>query len=863
MTQGGNGMFKTVRIDNRYHTNADDLISIGTKHPRFSWSFVPDNNGSYQTKYKISVSGKDETVWNSGEVISSCSKDIICETTLEPLTEYELLISICDSEDNWHYSDIIKFRTGFFSLSDWPSKFYTCKYFNGDVNNPEPVHIRTVFDINITKEVESVILYTASTTGVYASIQGEFSNKTEKCNMYLPYINGKIVTDECFSPGQVSYQKWHAYYRAYNITDLINDGKNVFGAVFVSMAFSACIYVVYKDGTTEIADTSSVKMNGKGPFTIFTSGITEDAGKCETYLSTLEYTGWDKPGYNDTDWKPAITTDVVNALSEQRVITKPIKIISPSGITKIADNKFIVDFGENLHGNINLNISGVGPRKWIKIRYAELLKNENEINPTTTINYFCGDPDGHTDTYLTPTDFTYESSVKYTPRFSMHGFRYAEITGLSVLSPDDVTANIVYSNINKESTFNCSDELLNKLYQLSRRTQRNNLVSIPLDCPHRERNGWLGDALCVSHSECIEWDMENLYEDWFISIREEQQNDGLIRYISPFCKEQSVKDRIDIPWSTAVVEIPWRLYMETGNTKILSDNYDLICKWLEFIKTLCGADGIPHDGVRWNDHPISGYDVQMNPDYLGALYYKHCLDLASQISDVLCKKNNFKAQSDEICKNINRLFYHDGTYSLGLQSDIAHALNFDVVPGKDAPILAKKLVASLHKTNIIKAGCLGINSIIPALSKYGHNDEVLRLSKLTCDGSWGGWIVKRDATTAFEHLIPPDENDTSSFRSLSHPFLIGSLHAWFYTELAGIKPIKAGYKTFSVKPYMPDDLSFVSASIDTPNGVIYTKWQKANDRIIFELNVPFGTIAEIDVRGHQQTLSYGQHQLEF
>lgn len=258
----------------------------------------------------------------------------------------------------------MEFGTGFFSLADWKAPFWTCKGVNGDLLHPEPIHLRKAFSACRNKTVTAAWLYIASTTGVYASIPGQFQTLTDKINQYHPTVNGHPVTEERQNPGQVSPHHWCAYYRAYDIRRFLQKGENVLGIVTVAMAISACLYLEYDDGTEQFVGCEDMQMNGRGPWRLWIDGVEEHGGKCETYVSAFAFDGWDQPGYDAALWMPAIPTDVVTYLREQRTVVIPRKHLSPIDAVIRDEDRYIFDFGENLHGNVTVRIHGVRRGTW-------------------------------------------------------------------------------------------------------------------------------------------------------------------------------------------------------------------------------------------------------------------------------------------------------------------------------------------------------------------------------------------------------------------------------------------------------------------------------------------------------------------
>lgn len=852
-------MITNLKTDLRSRRSRLAPIGIGERRPRLSWQYSSDERGDAQAAYIVEILQGGTVFWSSGEV--ACDRcTVYPECDLSPLSKYSWRVSVLNSFGRWETSEEEHFSTGFFSLEDWRAGFITCKGVNGDPYHPEPIHARMEFEVKRGARVESAFLYTASTTGVYASISGPLSTLTDANNQYLAYLNGIAVTDERLNPGQITSEGWPAAYRTFDVTEMLHEGRNVLGAVTVAMAYSAYLRIEYADGTASEVDFSDSRSIGKGPLSLWIDGMEEHGGKCEKYLAPYEFHGWLSAGYDDSLWQKSIKTDVVGSLCEQKVITYVDKTVSPVSLRKCGECRYIADFGENLHGNLNLAIKVPKYRRgiWVKIRHAESLTADGELDPNSHINQPHGETDGQTDLYLTNAHS--EPTVEYyTPRFSLHGFRYAEISGIKDLSPRDVSANSVVSSVESESEFVCSSEGINELYRLCRRTERCNLISIPTDCPHRERLGWLADALSAADGELLEWNLQAFYESWFASIRAEQNENGRVPYASP-TSNQFPRTGCDIVWMTAAAEIPYLSYLRWGDDKILRDNYEMIERMIGYIEGLTDARGIPLNATIFGDHTAP---KNMNKDYLSALYYYRILDIAQRISEILGVPADYGGRLARLKIAINEEFYKNGSYSDDLTADISHSLYFEIAEEGERQALAKRLAEKISATKTMMAGTLGVRTIIPTLARYGYNDKVLELAEADCDGSFGGWIKNYGATTAFEHLLCDGIYNKNSIYhcTMNHVFLVGSIHAWLYRSLAGIEPLSPGYKSFSVSPYIPDGLDFVSAKLETAYGAVATSWKKQDGELILDISVPCGTSAEVSLLGEAYSLTSGKHTL--
>ena len=302
---------------------------------------------------------------------------------------------------------------------------------------------------------------------------------------------------------------------------------------------------------------------------------------------------------------------------------------------------------------------------------------------------------------------------------------------------------MVHSDVLNGSFFKCSDILINKLHALCVQTFKSNLLSVPTDCPHRERNGWLGDALCVSEAECLNFDMALFYRKWFSDIEDSQHANGEVPWIAPY---ESYKDRnythMDLPWGAAVIIVPWDAYMAIGDIRLLENLYVSMGKWIESLKTLQNSQYIIEDGVMWGDHTST---CQPSKQYLGSIYYYRCVYLMAKIASEVGNMDDvlrYSMLAEKIRSGIQRSFYlGDGSYDNNSQSSNAHAVYFGIAVGNEKKDTLNKIIEDIREKSLLTTGCLGNYCLLSALSDNGYNDFVYSLVKNTKKGFWGYWVI--------------------------------------------------------------------------------------------------------------------------
>src|SRR3546814_3235865 len=114
----------------------------------------------------------------------------------------------------------------------------------------------------------------------------------------------------------------------------------------------------------------------------------------------------------------------------------------------------------------------------ITMKFAETCYPDGKVNQE---NLRTADA---TDTYVLKGDPAGEA---WEPKFTYHGFRYVQVEGYRYKPAlTDFTMKRVRSAVADAGQFTSSNELLNDIWLMVKRTEASNLHSIPTDCPQRE-----------------------------------------------------------------------------------------------------------------------------------------------------------------------------------------------------------------------------------------------------------------------------------------------------------------------------------------------------------------------------------------
>ena len=378
--------------------------------------------------------------------------------------------------------------------------------------------------------------------------------------LYECSLNGQRVGDHVLAPDWTEYNR-RVRYQAYDVTASLRPGENVLGALLANgwyaghlgngnfqlygkiPALLAQLEITYEDGRVErIVSDDSWRIHASPT-------LKSDFMLGESYDARQEINGWDRPSFSDSDWKPAtVRNEPARALDAQ--VAPPVRQTGERKaitLTEPGPGRWTFDFGQNMVGVVRLKVSAPAGTV-ITLHHGEILNPDGTIY-TTNLR---GAPS--VDTYICK-----GGGVEiWQPRFTFHGFRYVELTGLSAKPPNDAATGIVINTDDPVAgSFTCSDPRINQLVSNIAWGQRGNYLSVPTDCPQRdERLGWMGDAQVFVRTATDLADVAAFYAKWLVDVDDAQNPDGAFTVVSP---DVGLTARTPA-WSDAGVICPWTIY---------------------------------------------------------------------------------------------------------------------------------------------------------------------------------------------------------------------------------------------------------------------------------------------------------------
>lgn len=861
-------------------------IGIDVLSPRLSWKIKTTSDNiinQEQVAYQILVatspeklSEVDADLWNTGQIISDSNKQITYQgTELNSKQKCYWKVKIWNNESNYTaWSEVAKWSMGLLEDSDWSAEWIGnkpdlaqkgYKDYLTDYRSKNAVP-KTILPVppsspmlrkrfSVTKEVSDAMLYVSA------------------LGYYEIGLNGNKVGNHVLSPEWTDYNK-RVQYQTYDVTQNLENGENVLFAIlgdgwYLGMLgptkwhtdyprrgvygndrrLIAQLVINYRDGTKEVIDTDeSWKINSDGYI------ISADNFLGQKIDARKIPSGWRNIKFDDVSWTNAfVDSSLQKNLEAQK--NEPIRVykeFEPVEIMEIGDN-FIVDFGQNLTGWTKLEIQGNRGAS-LKIRHGEML---NEDGTLYTANLAAAIQE---DDYI----LSGKQDV-FEPSFTYHGFRFIEVSGLNqALDKEMISALAIGSDPEITGVFECSNPKLNQLWHNIVWTQRNNMTSVPTDCPQRdERMGWMGDAQVFCQTSMFSMDMAAFYTKWIKDIRDAQSERGTFPDIAPHTNKPDIRFSNAPAWADAGVIIPWRMYQNYGDKEILIGHYDAMKRYLENIKSqnpdhiwLNDVGNNYGDWLNANTIDAKGYSNERGEvpkDVFATAFYANSVKLFTKIAVVLDKKEDAKTYQvlyENIRKKFNEAFVDKNVRIKGnTQSAYALALNFDLLPKEKQTFAFEHLIECIEEYDYrISTGFVTTIMLMKELVRRGRVDIAYNLIESERFPSWI-YSIDQGATTIWERwdgYVKGRGFQNPGMNSFNH-YSIGAVGEWMYRIILGINPSEEhpGFKHFTIKPQQGGTLTWAKGSYKSINGLISSEWRKDKKQFKLDVEIPINTSATI------------------
>ena len=675
--------------------------------------------------------------------------------------------------------------------------------------------------------------------------------------VYEAVLNGTRVGDFILAPGWTSYFK-RLQYQEYDVTQLLHNENTLdvcvgpgwcFGRINKNLrslwndatALLASLTISYEDGTFDFINTDETWRTSESPIRA------SDFYDGEIFDARVKPSDFKSAGLY-TFGKDMLIPQEGEIVREQERLAPVALLHTPAGET-------VVDFGQNLTGYVEIQMNAK-PGDVVEYSHAEVLDKDGNFytanlrSAKQKITYICGGGEG-----------------TYKPHLTFQGFRYIRLEQW----PGDVnlqsfTAIVVHSDMKRTGHFECSSALVNKLYSNIIWGQKGNYLDIPTDCPQRdERLGWTGDAQVFVRAASYNFNVERFFIKWLRDLAADQDEDGGMPHVVPTTTR---KGGSSAAWGDAAVMCPWQLYLSYGNLSILSEQFESMRKWIEYIRAHGSSEYLWDDGKHFGDWldleaPEGAYAGATDKNLIACAFYAYSTSLLIKAGHALGRDMaEYERLHDGIVKAFRETYLKDGLPVCNTQT--AHVLTLRFGLAEDSRKVAASLAEKVRKNgNKLTTGFVGTPYLLHVLTENGYEELAYSLLLQEEFPSWL-YSVRQGATTIWEHWdgLKPDGSMWSPDMNSFNHYAYGAVADWMFGVMAGIQTDEnqPGFRHIIFKPVTDPRLSYVKASIDTRFGTVASEWKRSEGKTIYLFSVPQGCTATVDLAGNLSVICAGTHE---
>jgi len=854
------------RISTALCENKQNPLGVSLQELHFTWEITSTENNQYQTASELVIASSEEKlqkgifdVYNPGMVKGPESVWVKCKgKPLSPAQTYFWKVRIWDKNNKASaWSTPQYFTTGLFTQKDWQNAQW--------IGYEElPDSMRVVPGLHFpAKELGNKALQRAVVPLFRKQLT--IARKVKKASLFITglgqyevSINGSKIGDAFMAPGWTFYDKT-VLYNTYDVTREVITGKNAVGVIvgngfhyinreryykmvdaFGMPKLLVRLKIEYQDGSVEnvVSDQSWKTTASPVTFSSIYGG--------EDYDARLEQTGWDLASFNDAGWKSVLPVKAPKGIlvPEQDHPVALMDSIKVNRIQESAPGVYLYDFGCNMSGIVQLKIKGKKGQT-VELIPSELINKQGLANQSASGGPF----------YFSYT-LKGDGEEIWQPRFTYYGFRYVTVKGAvpdsgknTAAAPKIISLQLLHSrNSNPvNGSFECSNQLFNRIDTLIKWAIRSNMQSVITDCPHREKLSWLEEDHLMGPSIHYNYDIHGLYRKLVFDLIDAQYAEGFIPDIAPEFVHFGGGFLGSPEWGSSGVILPWLLYLWYGDIDIVEKAYPMMKKYAAYLESKSENHILSYGLGDWFDYgPQQPGESQLTPKGVTAtaIYY-YDVSLLQKMAGLLGKKTDaadFGRWATDIKKAFNNKFFNPKTnvYATGSQTSMAMPLCVGLVEEGNRKAVLQNLVDSVYAGNkALTAGDIGFHYLIAALDEGNASQLIFDMNNRD-DVPGYGFQLKKGATALTESW-PALENVSNNHLMLGH------LMEWFYSALAGIgqEEGSVAYKHIKIRPQPVGDIRFAKGSFHSPYGWINTDWKKENDQFILNVHIPVNTTATV------------------
>ncbi len=683
--------------------------------------------------------------------------------------------------------------------------------------------------------------------------------------VYALWLNGRRVDPRRLAPETTPYEAM-LYYQIYDLTSLVRVGENTLTVLLadgwwlgrIGLTGDSCQY------GDKLGFLGQLELDWPGRREVIgTDRSFEGRPSCIAYSDLMMGEKWDLNA-PAAPWAPCAAA---GAAGEGLVLQtmEPVGVwetVEPVRLGLTPNGELVADFGKCLAGVVEVVLRCPAGRE-VTLDHSETLDTAGNFfrnilgrNKDQQDKVVCG-----------------PGETRFCPEFTYHGFRYVRLTGAAESEVVSIRALAVGTGLEALGSFDCSHPGLSQLQRNIRQSERSNMVSVPTDCPQREKVGWTGDIQVFAPTGLFNYDLHGFLTAWLGQMRASQEEDGGVPIVVPSYPEQTKMQagtfggNTSAAWSDACVLLPLAIYKATGDKAVLRDNLDMMEKWMGFIAR-ASHDYIWSDGYHFGDWLIPSYQNDVmggtaaSAPVIAACQYavtiKALIEVLEALDQPAEKIGYYRDLLGKVQRAVRERFIHaDGAIDGDLQGLYVMALSSGVAEGELAARVCARLVELIGKDGGLNTGFVSTPHLLDVLCANGYEELAWQLLLRTDSPSWL-YQVEQGATSIWENwnaILPDGTVTTSSFNHYS----LGAVGDWIYRRIGGLERVGAGWSAIRFAPALDCGLDRAGCSHQTPFGTASCHWRREGDGFAVEITVPYGVKAAVSLPGVERELTAGTH----
>ncbi|MDY0914551.1 alpha-L-rhamnosidase [Rathayibacter festucae] len=856
-----------LRVDGRRQP-----LGLGSLAPEFSWLNVGD--AASQSAWELEMSQDEDFTsvsWSSGRTLGGAPFGHCFDGVLDSAIRYHWRIRVWADEASdpspWSAS---WFETGILHAHEWSAE-WVAGALRGPKDPPATLYLSGSFGVD--QRIVRARAYVSSLGWHRFLVNGEDQTGPALVPRWTP------LDDEV---EYITYDVTRALHTGCNALSLVvGDGRYRGALGFEShtrvygdrLAGLMQLVVTLEDGSTTTIVTDETWHAGRG-------SIVESDPKFGERVDLRRAT--------ETVDSVVVVPSARALVAEGVERVQEVERLAPNAITRLRNGDQVVDFGQNFAGVVAVRLRGPSGTT-VTFTHSEVTTKSGAVD----VDYLRMFPQKRwtqRDTVVLDGE-----DVLWQPWFTIHGFRFVQISGLARdLEPDDVSGVVISTALGQAGEFECSNERLNRLWSNVGWSVRSNFTDTPTDCPTRERSGWTGDIQVFARTAATMVDVQWYLRRFLHNLALEQAPDGTVPVVIPsgFSRFSGgprghlASAGTAAGWGDASVLVPWTLYQSYGDERVLADQYDSMVAWVESCARRArekskrsSRRGDPQaqqyivdtgfqygEWLRPGESAIaSAIDAGRRGAVVATAYFEHSARTLSTIAAVLEREDDrdrFLELADSVRNAWRSTYLHaDGRIGTNRQDDYVRAIAFGLLTENETAAAATRLVSMIDAAGgHLSTGFLSTPLLLDALINTGHTQMAWKLLLSTSQPSWLHQ-VDRGATTVWETW---EGYSRSGRAKMSHNhYALGSAVRFLPERIAGITPLEPGYRVIGLRPLVGGGITRARARLRTPYGDVESSWHLDGEIIEYRIVIPAGTTGQFRAGSDAEssTLEPGTHVL--